>query len=72
MDLLEFKEKQRLRREAAAQRLRELADALERHNGLELEREGKRIDIRVPDMLDFEFEVEIEDDGGSIEVELSW
>lgn len=72
MELLELEEKQRLGREAAAARLRALADALERHNGLSLERAGKRLDIRVPDQVDFEIELEIEADGGSLEVELSW
>lgn len=72
MDILEIKDKQVMQREAAAARLREIADALERHNGLTLEREGKRIAVRVPDRVELEVEVEVEADGGSIEVEVSW
>lgn len=72
MEILEIEEKQQLQREAAAARLRAIADALERHNGLTLERSGKRIEVRVPDRVELELEVEIEDGGGKIEVELSW
>lgn len=72
MDILELKEKQVMRREAAAARLREVADALERHNGLTLEHEGKQIAVRVPDEVELEFEVELESGGGKIELELSW
>jgi amphi-Trp domain-containing protein len=72
MEILDIEEKQPLKREAAAARLREIADALERHNGLTLERSGKRIEVRVPDRVVLELEVEVEDDGGSIEIEVSW
>jgi amphi-Trp domain-containing protein len=72
MELLEIEEKQELDREEAAARLRAIADALERHNGITLERDGKRIEIRVPKRVELEFEVELEDGGGKIEVELSW
>jgi amphi-Trp domain-containing protein len=72
MELLELEEKQTLGREAAAARLRAIADALERHNGLTLERNGKRIEVRVPDQVELEIEVEVEDDGGKIELELGW
>ncbi len=72
MEILEIEERQQLQREAAAARLRALADALERHNGLTLERNGKRIEVRVPDRVELEVEVEVADDGGSIEIEVSW
>jgi amphi-Trp domain-containing protein len=72
MEILEIEEKQQLQREAAAARLRAIADALERHNGLTLERNGKRIEVRVPDRVELELEVEVEDGGGKIELELSW
>lgn len=72
MEILEIEEKQQLQREAAAARLRAIADALERHNGLTLERHGKRIEVRVPDRVELEFEVEVEDGGGKLEIELSW
>ncbi len=72
MDVLEIADKETLVREAAAERLRSIADALERHNGLRLQREGKIIDVRVADAVEFELEVEIETDGSSIEIEISW
>ncbi len=72
MDVLEIADKETLVREAAAERLRSIADALERHNGLRLQRDGKIIDVRVADTVEFELEVEIESDGSSIEVEISW
>jgi amphi-Trp domain-containing protein len=72
MDILEFEEKETLGREAAAQRLRAIADALERHNGLRLNRGGKIVDVRVADEVAFELEVEVEADESSIEIEIKW
>jgi hypothetical protein len=42
-DLFELKEQQRVSREDAAARLREIADQLARHNDLEFERGGMSI-----------------------------
>jgi amphi-Trp domain-containing protein len=72
MDLIEIKDKQRLRREDAATRLRELADHLERHNDVELDRDGLRIRAHVPDEVDFKLEFEVGDDGTELEIELTW
>jgi len=72
MDLLEIEEKETLSREAAAQRLRAIADALERHNGLRLQRGGLTLDVKVADAVLFELEVDIETDESSIEIEISW
>ena len=72
MDLFEIDDKQRLRREEAAARLHALADALARHNSIDFEREGRRITVRVPDEVDLKVEVEVEDDGAELEIELSW
>jgi amphi-Trp domain-containing protein len=72
MELLEITEEHQLRREQAADLLRDLADALSRHNGVDFLREGKKLHIRVPDTLQVEVEVEVESGEGSIEVELSW
>lgn len=71
MDLLEYEDKRRLRREEAAAVLRSLADALERHNGVEITRDGLRYAIEVPDEVGLEVEVEVGDES-SIEVEISW
>lgn len=72
MDLLEITERQRMSREAAAARLRDIADALARHNDVEVERNGMRIRLHVPDEVDLKLELEVEDDGCELEIELTW
>jgi amphi-Trp domain-containing protein len=72
MELLEITRKERLSREDAARRLHALADSLSRHNGLEFERDGTRLVLRVPDEVALKVELEVEDDGTELEIELSW
>jgi amphi-Trp domain-containing protein len=72
MDLVEIKQKERLRREEAAARLRDLADQLARHNDLEFERDGISFKVRVPDEVQLKVEFEVEDDGSELELELTW
>ncbi len=72
MDLLDISEKRSMGREEAANLLRELADSLARHNALDLVREGMKIHLKVPDEVTVEFEVEVESDESSIEIEISW
>ena len=72
MDVLEIEETQRLRREEVADRLRALADSLARHNDVEFERAGMRFTLRVPDEVQLKVELEVEDDGTELEIELSW
>ncbi|HCB04526.1 MAG TPA: amphi-Trp domain-containing protein [Nocardioides sp.] len=72
MDLFDIDEKQHLRREEAAARLHALADALAKHNAIDFERDGKRVTVRVPDEVDLKIEVELEDDGAELEIELTW
>lgn len=72
MDLFEINEKQRLRREAAAARLHEIADALARNNTIDFQRDGHRITVHVPDEVDFKLEVEIGDAERELEIELTW
>ena len=72
MDLIEHSTEERMRREDAAQRLRELADQLSRHNGVSFTRDGVRYDVDVPDEVTLGFEVEVGSDGSEIEVEISW
>jgi amphi-Trp domain-containing protein len=71
MDLFEIGETKHVRREEAAARLHALADALARHNEVELERDGKRITVDVPDHVDLKVEVELGDDN-ELEIELTW
>ena len=72
MDLLEIKQKERVRREEAADRLRLIADALSRHNDVEFERGGLRFKVHVPDEVNLKIEFEVEDDGTELEIELTW
>jgi amphi-Trp domain-containing protein len=72
MDLMEVTERQRMSREDAAARLRELADMLARHNDVEFERGGMRFKVHVADEVDFKLEIEIDDDEKELEIELKW
>ena len=72
MDLVEIKQVDRLGREEAAKRLRDLADQLARHNDVEFERDGVTFKVHVPDELQLKLELEIEDDGSELEIELTW
>ena len=71
MDLFEIDETKRLRREEAAARLRDLADALARNNEVAFERDGRRITVDVPDEVNVKIEVEIGDEN-ELEIELTW
>src|SRR5690606_13961777 len=70
MDLMEISEKRKMGREEAAQVLHKLSDALARHNGVDFTQQGVMVNIKVPDQVTVEFEVEIESDESSIEVEI--
>jgi amphi-Trp domain-containing protein len=72
VDLVEIKQVDRLGREEAARRLRDLADQLARHNDVEFERDGVTFKVHVPDELQLKVELEIEDDGSELEIELTW
>lgn len=72
MDLIEIEEKRNLTREEAADVLRQVADQLSRHNELEFNREGRTWKIDVPKQVELEIEVEIGDDGSSLEIEINW
>jgi amphi-Trp domain-containing protein len=72
MEIVEIKQKDRLRREEAAARLHELADMLARQNDLEFEREGIRFNVHVPDEVEFKVELEVETDERELEIELTW
>lgn len=71
MNLFEIDQTRRLRREEAADKLRELADALARHNSVEFERNGHRITVDVPDEVELKVEVEIGEEN-ELEIELTW
>ena len=72
-DLIEHEDEQRMSREAAAERLREIADQLSRHNQIEVDLGGLKSIVKVPNEVTFSLEVDLgEDGGGEIEVEISW
>ncbi|MDY7100795.1 MAG: amphi-Trp domain-containing protein [Actinomycetota bacterium] len=70
-ELLEVTEKQTLSREAAADRLRELADQLARHNEVTFLRDGVRYRAKVPAEVELTVEVELGDES-EIEIEIAW
>ena len=70
-ELMEVTEQQTLSREAAAARLRDIADQLARHNQIEFVREGIRYSVAVPDEVQMKIEIEI-GATSEIEFEISW
>ena len=70
-ELLEVTERQTMRREAAAARLRELADQLARRNQVEFVRDGVRYTAKVPDQVELAVEIELGEEN-EIEVEITW
>ncbi len=71
MALFEIDTTHTMSREEAAAKLRELADALSRHNAIELERDGRRVTVSVPDEVNLAVEVELGDEN-ELEIELTW
>ena len=72
MDLIEIEQEQQLIREDAAAWLAKLADSLARHNQLQFMSEGLKYTVKVPREVTMEVELEIDDDGSKLEIELSW
>lgn len=70
--MIEHETEETLSREAAAAKLRELADALSKQNSVTFAKGGLQTTVKVPGEVTFSLEIEITDDGGEIEVELSW
>ncbi len=72
MALIEHSSEDRMQREEAAERLRQLADDLARHNGVSFVRDGVRFTVPVPDEVTLSIEVEAGGDENEIEIELTW
>lgn len=70
--MIEHESEQTLSREAAAERLREIADQLSRHNEIAVDLDGLKTTVKVPNEVTFSLEVEVGDDGNEIEIEISW
>lgn len=71
-ELLEIENERTLSREEAAAWLHDLADQLARNNQLQLRKQAMKYTVRVPAEVTMEVEVEIEDDGSKLEIEISW
>lgn len=71
MSLFEIDTTQKMSREDAANKLRELADALSRHNSVEFDRDGRRINVSIPDEVNLKVEVELGEEN-ELEIELTW
>ncbi|MFF9094338.1 MULTISPECIES: amphi-Trp domain-containing protein [unclassified Streptomyces] len=72
MSDLEFEQKRTLSRIEAADQLQALADALRRGGQAELELGPGKLTVRIPDELNSEIEVELEEGEIDLEIELSW
>jgi amphi-Trp domain-containing protein len=72
MESFEVEQKERLGREEVAERLRNLADMLARHNELEFERGGMRFKVAVPGDVDLKLELEVGSEKCELEIELTW
>ena len=59
-------------REEAARRLHAIADELASNNGLRVTREGKRLSIAVPAEVRLSVEVEQDEDGMELDIEIGW
>lgn len=71
MELFETESEQKMSREDAAKRLHEIADVLARNNQIELEKDGRRITVAVPDEVELSVELEVGEDN-ELEIEISW
>lgn len=72
MEPLKIESKQTLSREDAATWLSGLADQLAGGNEVELDREGIQFKFGVPDQVELEVELEIEEGKTELEIELHW
>ena len=70
-ELFEHETEQTMTREQAAQRLREIADQLSRHNEVRVDFEGRPVVAQVPDRVEFEVELELGDES-ELEISISW
>ncbi|MBN6777711.1 amphi-Trp domain-containing protein [Pseudoclavibacter alba] len=70
-ELFEHETEQTMTREQAAQRLREIADQLSRHNEVRVDFEGRPVVAQVPDRVELEVELELGDES-ELEMSISW
>ena len=71
--MIEHETEATLSREDAAARLRELADMLSKQNAVTFAAPGGlKTTVKVPGSVTWSLEIEVTEDGGEIEVEISW
>ncbi|MET9200177.1 amphi-Trp domain-containing protein [Gordonia sp. NPDC003585] len=70
-ELFEHETKTELSREEVAQRLRELADAIARHNEVSFVQNNKTVRVDIPPRVQLKFEIERGEES-EIEIEISW
>lgn len=70
-ELFEHKTKTELSREEAAQRLRDLADAIARHNEVSYVENNKTVRVDIPPTVQLKVEIERGEES-EIEIEISW
>jgi amphi-Trp domain-containing protein len=71
-ELIEVDTTETMRREAAADRLRAIADQLSKQNRVEFSREGITYTAKVPDSIEMTVEIELGDEGNELEIEIKW
>ncbi len=71
MALIEYESEARMTREAAADKLREIADELSRHNEISFRKNDRTITIDVPDEVNVEVDISACAES-EIEIEISW
>ena len=72
-ELYESEKKQSMTREQAAERLREIADQLSRHNEVRVNHGDRDVSVKVADQVELEVEVEIEPGHESeLEITITW
>ena len=72
-ELVEVETEVSVAREEAAAKLRQLADQLSRQNSVTFAKDGGLpMTVKVPSNVTLSVEIEVTDDGGEIEVEITW
>jgi amphi-Trp domain-containing protein len=70
--MIEVETEEELSREEAAAKLRAIADQLSKQNQVSFSKGGLPMTAKVPAKVKLSVEVEITDDGGELEVEITW
>jgi amphi-Trp domain-containing protein len=71
-EILEVETEEELTREAAAAKLRAIADQLSKQNQVSFTKGGLPMSAKVPAKVKLSVEIEITDEGGELEVEITW